>query len=206
MDEKQILSSLIVLAEDTVDLLTETRKWERECWVCSKLLKALQINVSQNDFVKPSAEPPDVICRGANFEVYIVLDKDRRLDADWKHTLSRYRNSQSLEGLLEPYRPPKKISAAQIVELLRPTLSKKRENYANRGISLNDIDILAYVNLRESTLDLETPFPAPNEFHQQGWRSISIFGNSYCRVLYAEESAPDFLRLHAKKTITIKQE
>ena len=206
MDKKQILSSLIVLAEDTVDLLTETRKWERECWVCSKLLKALQIKVFQNDFVKPSSEPPDVICMGANFEVYIVLDKNRRLDADWKHTLSRYRNSKSLENLLEPYSPPGKLSAAQILELLRPTLSKKRQNYVNRDIPLDDIDILAYVNLRESTLDLETPFPAPNEFHKQGWRSITIFGNSYCRVLYAEESAPDFIRLNAKKTITIKQE
>jgi len=197
------LSSLVLLAEDTVDLLSSPRKWETECWVCTEFLRALKINVSQNDLIKPKSEPPDVICLGANFEVFIVLDKDRKLHADWKQKLSLSRNAQSLEDLLEPYRPPIKIPAKQILDFLKPTLSKKQQNYIKRGISLGDIDVLAYVNLTEYTLDLDTPFPELDELHQQGWRSISLFGNSYCRVLYAEESAPDFLCLHAGNTISV---
>lgn len=205
MDEKQILDSLIILAEDTVDFLTPTRKWERECWVCNEFLNALGIKVLPNEFVKPSSEPPDVIVKGANIEVYIVMEKDRRLDADWKNKLTKYRNAQSLQDLLEPYRPPQKISSAQVLEHLKPTLLKKHNKYTRKQVPLGEIDVLAYVNLEKFIIDLETTFPIPDEFLQQGWRSISIFGNNYCRVLYAGEEAPDFLRLHTGKTISIRQ-
>lgn len=205
MDEKQILDSLIILAEDTVDFLTPTRKWERECWVCNEFLNALGIKVSPSDLVKPRSEPPDVIVKGANIEVFIVMENDRQLDSDWKNKLTKYRNAQNLQGLLEPYRPPKKISSAQVLEYLNPTLLKKYDKYTRKQVPLGEIDILAYVNLEKFILDLETTFPVSAEFQQQGWRSISVLGNSYCRVLYAGEAAPDFLRLNAGKTITIKQ-
>jgi hypothetical protein len=206
MNEKEILSSLVILAEDTVDFLSSKRKWETECWVCIEFLKALKICVSQTDLIKPKSEPPDVICRGANFEVFIILDKDRKLHADWKKKLFLYKNAKSLEDLLEPYNPPTKIPAKRILDFLKPTLSKKQQNYIQRGISLGDIDVLAYVNLIEYSLDLDTPFPDLDDLHQQGWRSISVFGKSYCRVLYAEESAPDFLCSHAGNTIPVALE
>jgi len=201
MDEKQLLSSLIIMAEDTVDFLTQARKWERECWVCSEFVKALDVNVSPNDLVKPSSEPPDVIVNGANFEVYIVMERYRRLNADWKNKVLKYRNAQVLQELLQPYSPPQKISAEQILEFLMPTLLNKHHKYSKRQVPLGEIDVLAYVNLENFILDLETTCPLPFEFQKQGWRSVSIFGNSYCRVLYAGESAPDFLCLHADKTI-----
>ncbi len=203
MNQNEILSSLALLAEDTVDFLSNTRKWERECWVCLEFLKALQVSASQNDLVKPDSEPPDVIFRDANFEVFIVLDKDRKIHLDWKQKLAVYRSAKSLEDLLEPYRPPRKISGEKIITFLSPTLSKKHQDYTKRGISLGDIDVLAYVNLNEYTLDFDTPFTGYGQLQQQGWRSISVFGNSYCRVLYARKSAPDFLRSCAGKTITI---
>jgi len=96
MIEQEILRSLVLLAEDTVDFLSNKRKWERECWVCTEFFKALKINISQSDPIKASSKPPDVICRGANFEVFIVLDEGRKLHGDWKQKLSKYSNSQSL--------------------------------------------------------------------------------------------------------------
>jgi hypothetical protein len=204
VDRKQILDSLIIFAEDTVDFLMPTRKWETECWVCNKFLNTLGTIVSQDDFVKPSSEPPDVIVKGANIEVFIVIENDRRLDADWRNKLNKYKSAQSLEDLLEPYRPPQKISSVQILEYLKPTLSKKHDKYTRNQVPLGKIDILAFVNLEKFMLDLETTFPTPSEFEQQGWRSVSILGNSYCRVLYADEVAPDFLRLNAGRTISIE--
>jgi hypothetical protein len=206
MNEDGILSSLVLLAKDTVDLLSNNRKWERECWVCLEFLKAMQVNISQSDLVKPDKEPPDVICRDANFEVFIVLDKDRKLHAEWKQKLAARKSSESLEDLLEPYRPPGKIRGEKIITFLTPTLSNKRQDYIKRGISLGDLDVLAYVNLNKYTLDFKTPFPWPNQLQHQGWRSISIFGNSYCWVLYARKSAPDFLRSFAGKIIPIVSE
>jgi hypothetical protein len=196
MNEEEILSSLVLLADDTVHFLTDSRKWERECWVCIEFLRALRVNVSETDLIKPNTEPPDVIYQDANFEVFIVLDQGRKLHADWKELSSLYRSAQCMEDLKEPYKPPKKISGAQVIEFLKPTLSIKRNSYAGRGISLGDIDVLVYLNLKECILDLGTPFPELDELQQQGWRSLSVFGNSYCRVLCVQPSAPDFLRAH----------
>lgn len=203
MDEKEYLSSLVLLAEDTVDFLSETRKWERECWICTEFLNALHMEVSPTDLVKSLLEPPDVIYKDAHFEIYIVLDKGRLLHADWKRELIRAKNAQSLDDLLEPYRPPERIDADHILEFIKPTILKKKQKYERRGISLKSLDILAYVNLKESSLDLNASFPDDPELQRQGWRSVSAFGNSYCRVLYADQSAPEFLRAHAGQTIII---
>jgi hypothetical protein len=207
MNEEEMLSSLVLLADDTVRFLTDPKKWERECWVCIEFLRALQVDVSKTDVIKPSTEPPDVIYQDANFEVFIVLDQGRKLHADWKELSSLYRSAQCLEDLKIPYKPPKKVSGAQVIQFLTPTLSKKRDSYARRGISLGDIDVLVYLNLKECILDLGTPFPgALDELQQQGWRSLSVFGNSYCKVLCVKPSAPDFLRAHVGNTIRIVPE
>ncbi len=203
MNEEELLTSLMLLADDTVDLLSESRKWERECWVCIEFFRALRVNISQTDLIKPSTDPPDVVYQDANFEVFIVLDQGRKLHYDWKKLSSKYKSARSSEDLLEKYTPPKKMSGTQVVEFLKPTLSKKLNSYAGRGISFSDIDVLVYLNLQEYILDLDTPFPKLDELKEQGWRSLSVFGNSYCRVLFAEQSAPHFLCTHVGKTVPI---
>jgi len=207
MNEEELLSSLVLLADDTVDFLSDSRKWERECWVCTAFLSALQINVSRSNLIKPTIEPPDVIYQGANFEVFVVLDQGRKLHDDWKKLSSLYKSAETLNDVMEPYKSPKKMSGVEVVEFLKPTLSKKRESYARRNISLSDIDVLVYLNFKEHTLDLSTPFPELDKLQQQGgWRSLSVYGNSFCRVLYAEQSAPIFLCSHVGNTISIVPE
>jgi hypothetical protein len=206
MNEEEILDSLIHHAEDTNDFFSEARKWERECWVCTEFLRSLGLNAAPNQLVKPGAEPPDVLYQSGNFEVFIVHDENRRLQAEWKERLNRYRSAQSLEDTLETYSHPKKICGSQIIDLLMETIYKKYENYTRRGIKLDELDILAYVNLQLYVYDFEEASYVPTQLIKQGWRSIFIFGNKFTTVLYASGSAPYFLRLYAGKTIPIVTE
>lgn len=50
-------------------------------------------------------------------------------------------------------------------------------------------------------LDLNSHFPPPTEYLRQGWRSLSLVGPTFARVLFAQPDAPDFLRNNLGRSI-----
>jgi hypothetical protein len=84
---------------------------------------------------------------------------------------------------------------------LAPTLRKKAHNYTERGLDLSELDLLAYVNLKRATPDFNSHFPPPTEFLRQGWRSLSLVGPTFARVLFAHPDAPDFLRSNLGRSV-----
>ena len=79
MDDSDYLRLLTIAAEQANAFLSNARKWERERWVCQRLLQGLNIPYRADEFA-PAGEPPDVLFRDANFEVFFVLDEGRRLN------------------------------------------------------------------------------------------------------------------------------
>ncbi|MBM7061504.1 DUF1780 domain-containing protein [Pseudomonas sp. UL073] len=193
MEESDYLRLLTYQAEQANLLLSNARKWERERWVCQRLLQALNIDYSNDDF-STGQEPPDVLFRDANIEVFFVLDAGRRLNEEWRAELQRRRQAFSLSQLVRREPRPKRISATELQNLLAPTLRKKSHNYQERGIELGELDMLAYVNLKRAVPDFNSSFPPPSEYLRQGWRSLSLVGPTFARVLFAHSGAPDFLR------------
>lgn len=201
MDEADYLRLLTRQAEQANDFLSNARKWERECWVCQRLLQALNVTYRNGEFSPADQEPPDVRFREANFEVFFVLDEGRRLNEEWRAELQRRRSADSLKDLLVDAGPPRHLPAADLQARLAPTLHKKAHNYLERGLDLGALDLLAFISLKQATLDRNTHFPPPTEFVLQGWRSLSLIGPSFARVLFAHSDAPEFLRSNLGRSV-----
>lgn len=203
MDDSDYLRLLTDQAEQANDLLSNARKWERERWVCQRFLQALNVPHRLEEFGAADRDPPDVLFHDAHFEVFFVLDEGRRLNDEWRLELERRRNAFSLSQLVEQQRRPRKISAAELQNRLAPTLRKKTARYAERQIDTATLDMLAYVNLKREIMDFNSAFVPPTEFLHQGWRSLSVLGPNFARVLFAHPSAPDFLRMNLGRTVLL---
>lgn len=201
MDDSDYLRLLTHQAEQANAFLSNARKWERERWVCQRLLQALSVAHRLEEFSATRPEPPDVLFRDANFEVFFVLDEGRRLNDEWRAELERRRSAFSLSQLVRREAKPRRIGAAELQQRLTPTLRKKAHNYGERGLDLGELDLIAFVNLKRATPDFNSHFPPPTEFLRQGWRSLSMVGPSFARVLFAHPDAPDFLRSNLGRTV-----
>ncbi len=194
MDDSDYLRLLTHQAEQANAFLSNARKWERERWVCQRLLQALNVGHRLDEFSASEQEPPDVLFREANFEVFFVLDEGRRLNDEWRAELERRRSAFSLSQLVRREAKPRRIATAELQARLAPTLRKKAHNYQERGLDLGELDLLAFVNLKRAVPDFNSHFPPPIDYLRQGWRSLSLVGPTFARVLFAHPNAPDFLR------------
>ena len=201
MDDSDYLRLLTSQAEQANAFLSNARKWERERWVCQRLLQGLNITYHTEDFTQASQEPPDVLFGEARFEVFFVLDEGRRLNDEWREELQRRRSAYSLSQLVRREARPKRIPASKLLQRLGPTLHKKAKNYQERDIDLGQLDIVAFSSLKREVLDLNSHFPPPTEYLRQGWRSLSLVGPTFARVLFAQPDAPDFLRNNLGRSI-----
>ena len=201
MDDSDYLRLLTVAAEQANAFLSNARKWERERWVCQRLLQGLNIPYHSEDFLQAGQEPPDVLFGDARFEVFFVLDEGRRLNDEWRAELQRRRSAYSLSQLVRREARPKRIPASKLLQRLGPTLHKKATNYKERDIDLGQLDIIAFSSLKREVLDLNSHFPPPTEYLRQGWRSLSLVGPTFARVLFAQPDAPDFLRNNLGRSI-----
>ena len=201
MDDSDYLRLLTIQAEQANAFLSNARKWERERWVCQRLLQGLNIPYHNEDFLPASHEPPDVLFGEARFEVFFVLDEGRRLNDEWREELQRRRSAYSLSQLVRREARPKRIPASKLLQRLGPTLHKKATNYNERDIDLGQLDIIAFSSLKREVLDLNSHFPPPTEYLRQGWRSLSLVGPTFARVLFAQPDAPDFLRNNLGRSI-----
>lgn len=203
MDDSDYLRLLTHQAEQANDFLSNARKWERERWVCQRLLQALNVPHRLEEFSAAGQEPPDVLFRDASFEVFFVLDEGRRLNDEWRAELERRRSAFSLSQLVRRETRPRRIPAAELQARLAPTLRKKAHNYRERGLELGELDLLACVNLKHAITDFNSSFPPPTEFLRQGWRSLSLVGPNFARVLFAHSGAPDFLRNNLGRSVLL---
>jgi len=201
MDDSDYLRLLTHQAEQANAFLSNARKWERERWVCQRLLQALNISHQLEEFGAADQEPPDVVFREASFEVFFVLDEGRRLNDEWRAELERRRKAFSLSQLVRREAKPRRIPTAELQARLAPTLRKKAHNYRERGLDLGELDLLAYVNLKRAVPDFNSHFPPPTEYLRQGWRSLSLVGPTFARVLFAHPDAPDFLRSNLGRSV-----
>ncbi|APU28885.1 hypothetical protein UYA_03745 [Ectopseudomonas alcaliphila JAB1] len=201
MDDSDYLRLLTHQAEQANAFLSNAKKWERERWVCQRLLQALNVRHHSDDFTPSGQEPPDVLFRDANFEVFFVLDEGRRLNDEWRAELERRRSAFSLSQLVRREARPKRIPASEMQARLAPTLRKKAHNYRERGIDLGELDLVAFVSLKRASLDCNSHFPPPTEYLRQGWRSLSLVGPRFARVLFAHPDAPVFLRQNLGRSL-----
>ena len=134
MDDSDYLRLLTHQAEQANAFLSNARKWERERWVCQRLLQALNVSHRLDEFSAARQEPPDVLFRDACFEVFFVLDEGRRLNDEWRAELERRRSAFSLSQLVRREARPKRIPASEMQARLAPTTEPRPNEAAMRPI------------------------------------------------------------------------
>jgi Putative endonuclease, protein of unknown function (DUF1780) len=192
MTERDYLRQLADEAHDTVDMLSFHRKAERERRACAAFLRCLGVYFSPHELVSPESDPPDVVFRDARYEVMIVLDKGRKIHADWKEKAARRDSAQALDELVESYHPSVPVSVEETVRLVVAELGPKASHYGPKTCS--QLDALVYVDYQGRHLYPLSEASVSGELQSQGWRSVCVLFPPYSHVLFASQQAPEFLR------------
>lgn len=106
-----------------------------------------------------------------------------------------------IEPIGTPRSPAQTHTRQQVAATARPHTAQKATNYRERDIDLGQLDIIAFSSLKREVLDLNSHFPPPTEYLRMGWRSLSLVGPTFARVLFAQPDAPDFLRSNLGRSI-----
>jgi hypothetical protein len=83
------------------------------------------------------------------------------------------------------------LTFRELASELTKVLHEKAVKY---GKGCTDLDALVYVNLESRYLDAKSLIPDLSKLISQGWRSISVVFPPCSVVLFAESSAPSFIR------------
>jgi hypothetical protein len=95
---------------------------------------------------------------------------------------------------------PRRIPANEFLLRLAPTLRKSAQLQRTRhGSGRTGHHRLRQPQARSA--GPQQPFPPPTEYLRQGWRSLSLVGPTFARVLFAHPDAPDFLRSNLGRSI-----
>lgn len=190
MNEKKFLRRLANEAEDTVSLLSNARKCERERRVCAAFLRCAGVSFFATDLTCPKHEPPDVCFRQeAEFEVKMLLG-GRKIHDELKAIARHRRNARCIDEVLEPAVQPQPLSFVDLLQVVVDELNKQTYDPQTRAA----LDILLYVNLKGRFLDSQSPVPDTAAIEKMGFRSVSVLLPPYAWVVTAMASAPAFLR------------
>jgi hypothetical protein len=197
MDEREYIRQLAAEADDTVDMLSSHRKGERERGAVAAFLRCFGVDFSACELITPARDPPDVIFRGARFEVMIILDEGRKMHDDWKKKADQRHSAQSLEELFEPYRP-RAIALQDVIPLLVGRLAQKASHYGPDTCS--QLDALVYINFLKKGLCRLSEADVPEELRAQHWRSVCFLFPPHSHVLAVTAQSPEFLRRYEGST------
>lgn len=198
MDEREHMQRLADEGRDTVEMLSSPRKSERERRVVAAFLRCLGVDFRPDELIASESDPPDVIFRDACFEVMILLDKGRKMHADWKRKANQRDRARSLRDLFEPYHPSVPIPFREVVSLATAELVQKASHYGLKTCS--QLDALVYINLLGKHLSPPFGTYVPEGLQAQGWRSVCFLLAPYSHVLSVTARAPVFLRRYEGKT------
>lgn len=134
-------------------------------------------------------DPPDVIFRGASFEIKEILDPRRQRHREYKEALNSALKTDNPKDLLTKYSPIN-LTPDQVGDLLLTKLDHLKNRYSQAVKA--DLDILFYVNLKDHN-PTEGPMPSSSIFSGFGWRSVSAVFSLGGFVFYARDDSPDFL-------------
>jgi hypothetical protein len=192
--EREYIQKLRVHAVETVLFFSNSNKADRERCACAAFLRCLGLDFSAKDLVAVSQKesPPDVIFRSARFEVSEVLGKGQKRHHEAKVRAGCLMNAESIDDTLVPFPPRIPLKYADVFKHINEVLAKKAAHYGTKVCS--KLDALTYMDIPYTFLVTTSPLSRNAPLQKQGWRSVSFIMPPHSHVLYASDSAPDFLR------------
>jgi hypothetical protein len=168
-------------------------KEERERWVVTEFLKTCGIQFQPEEIVSAEqAHSTDVQFRTAQFQVKEIASPDERRQRDIKEIHARVLRAKQLQDVIGPspvYDTPPVVAGDVLLYNTVTELSKDPRYFPSK----HRTDLLLYVTHTRASLPSSWTL-GWSEFSRRGWRSVSCLIKDQARVLFAAESAPDFLR------------
>jgi hypothetical protein len=127
------------------------------------------------------------------------MEPDRKRGDELKELQEKVQNATSIEDVLTPYSPPVALTFQELVSELTKALHEKALKY---GKGCKDLDALVYVNLEGKYLNTKSVIPDLSALIAQGWRSVSVLFPPYSAVLFAESTAPSFIRTVSGRAVS----
>ena len=192
MNDKDFINKLSKHADETVTLLSNAQKAERERMVVRAFLRCIGLAFADDEIRAGECEPTDVRFRCANFQVMVIIG-DRRPHDAWRQRKIHYENAKNLSDVVSPCISPKAISFKEVYKKITTDFARKSVKYGATGCAR--LDALAYVDFPDRFLyPPESDSSCREQLISQGWRSVSMLVLPYGCVLTARDTSPEFLR------------
>jgi len=190
MEGNEIIENTIKQIRESISFFSNPNKSKRELWVLREFLKNLNIDFQDNELRSVDNDPPDLIFRGAAFEIKEIDEKNRKRHDEYNQELKEASSAKNLKDLSnKPYKF-KNINMQEIVD-------RVNDKFKEIDYSLDfckNTNILFYINY---SITVERFYQIPEEDFWLRWCSVSIVANNnFSYVFCANEKAPEFLRLH----------
>ncbi len=179
-------------AADTLRYLSNPLKPERERAVCRAFLRCVGVRFTDDEMKAPCQEPADVCFRDARFQIRELIEPGRRRGDEWKQRQVRWNKACSVAETTERVILPILMRRSELVDAVTGALESKSKKYGPSGCSTTDA--LVYANLTDTRFLMRRSTAQDlNRLSAQGWRSVSVLFPPYGIVLFARDSAPEFL-------------
>lgn len=175
---------------DSLQWFSNSKKRDREIWVCHQFLEHLGIAFDSAELVSVEDQAPDVLFREARFEVKELLDTGRRRTDEYKEDLRRAEQASSSEELWECF-TPEDLTPKMIVSDIEGRISDWAALYEPRFRST--LDLLVYHNRARMFFRESSVTPQVTSLEKHGFRSVSMTTGSRAWVLWAGPSSPGLI-------------
>jgi hypothetical protein len=194
--ERQYLDNLRRATDEARHFFSNSMKPERERAICRAFLRGIGVDFVDNDIKAASREeePVDVFFSSARFQMREILDAKYKRTDEWRNKAELLKSATCIDDLKEPTMSSKAMTFPELYSFICDALQKKSVRY---GAEREKLDMLVYVNLQDRFLAEHQIVTDLEALKAQGWRSASMLFVPFASVLYANVSAPDFLRERA---------
>ena len=192
--EQQYKETMITaIAETRALFAANTPHINREKRICRAFLRCIEVEYSEDELIRGPCEPIDITFGEAKFQLTEVLG-DRRRGDDLRNLETKYKTASVSRDLLVPIGEPERISFPEMAAEARKRLEQKFIKYGE--CKCRGLDALVHIELANRYL-YPTEVTCTEDVHTmkaEGWRSAAVLSVPYAIVLFANETAPAFLK------------
>lgn len=192
--EQQHKDTMIkAIAEVRSLFAAKTPHVNREKRICRAFLRCIGVKYNEDELIRGPCEPIDITFGEAKFQLTEVLG-DRRRGDDLRKLENKYTTATVSQDLLVPIGEPERISFPEMAAEVRKRLEHKFIKYGE--CKCRGLDALVHIELANRYLypTKMTCTEDVNTMRGEGWRSVSVLSVPYAIVLFANATAPAFLK------------
>ncbi|HEY8034907.1 MAG TPA: DUF1780 domain-containing protein [Methylobacter sp.] len=176
--------------QEAIDFFGNSRKVEREKWVACEFLSYLVENLNESEIQESTQEPVDVTYNKIGFQVKEVPSEGVKRGKEYKDALRSINDNTKPSDLLEPYKHEHIPLNNALPRLVSELERHRMEKYYG---ATNDINVLVYLNLTDTTYDDTEIDYSLIEEEIVNWLSVFVVTNNCAIILRCKDHSLELL-------------